>query len=709
MTNKLQSIVLGLALLGISPLWAQELPGNINTPEEYHAWKLQFATPGSEVPSHPGEDVLYGATGAERDSVASCDCWVEPDNSYTTINNATEWTATGFGNGDDGAYGPVQLPFSFYLYGQYYTQCYININGSVSFSGPLSTFSSQAFPNSLASLVAPYWADVDLRGGAPDQNKVKFKITPEALYVNWINVGYYNQQTDKLCSFQLTLKAGDPTVDGNHNVSFCYGEMQWTTGSASGGSNGFGGTPATVGANKGDGVNYIQFGRFDHAGTDYNGPFGTPGGVGWLTGKHFTFATDVTQGNLAPVVTGQSVCEYLEVCTGQQVYLSMQFLSPEPDQITTTTSSAPGFPDYTILSNDPGQTSEITTSFIPTQPGTFQVFFTGTDNGTPPLSTTVTINVEVFQSPFGAPVITGDLVACDGVGAVLAVQDADGFSNFEWSNGYNGPQVLVGPGTYTVSAGSGDCLVVSDPVTVVAAPTPYPTITGVLFNCGGEPADLSTTEPFASYSWNNGATTPTVSVGTGNYWVTVTNDEGCYGTSGAVDVLSANPPTSYFTGDPAGEVFPGTTVTYTDQSSGNGGTVVAWEWSIDSLWVSNDPSFPYTFNDPGVYPITLTVTTGDGCTHTYTYEQIVIPTEIIFPNVFSPNNDGQNDFLVFQGVEFYPNSSLMVMNRWGQEVFTSANYKNTWKPSSDIGEGTYFYVLKLFNGKEYTGHVTLVR
>ena len=48
--------------------------------------------------------------------------------------------------------------------------------------------------------------------------------------------------TDGLQSFAIFLYAD--------------GEIQWTTGDASGGSNGLGGTPAQVGFNAGDGVNY---------------------------------------------------------------------------------------------------------------------------------------------------------------------------------------------------------------------------------------------------------------------------------------------------------------------------------------------------------------------------------------------------------------------------------------------------------------------
>ena len=36
------------------------------------------------------------------------------------------------------------------------------------------------------------------------------------------------------------------------------GEIQWTTGDASGGTNGFGGTPAQVGFNAGDGIRFAN-------------------------------------------------------------------------------------------------------------------------------------------------------------------------------------------------------------------------------------------------------------------------------------------------------------------------------------------------------------------------------------------------------------------------------------------------------------------
>ena len=60
-------------------------------------------------------------------------------------------------------------------------------------------------------------------------------------------------------------------------------------------------------------------------------------------------------------------------------------------------------------------------------------------------------------------------------------------------------------------------------------------------------------------------------------------------------------------------------------------------------------------------------------------------------NVITPNGDGNNDFLIFEGIEHFPGSKLEVFNRWGQRVYESDNYNNDWSPT-DLNAGTYFYV-----------------
>ncbi|HNK42800.1 MAG TPA: gliding motility-associated C-terminal domain-containing protein, partial [Flavobacteriales bacterium] len=157
-----------------------------------------------------------------------------------------------------------------------------------------------------------------------------------------------------------------------------------------------------------------------------------------------------------------------------------------------------------------------------------------------------------------------------------------------------------------------------------------------------------------------------------------------------------------------GSIFPGTSVLYSDSSFVNGGSVQSIAWYIDSVYMGNGLTMENLFDVPGIYDVTVVITSTDGCVGTYTYQQVVMPTEIEVPNVFSPNGDNQNDALVFEGVEFYPNSSLKVFNRWGQPIYESSSYKNNWR-APGVPEGTYFFVLKLPNGKDYSGHVTLLR
>jgi gliding motility-associated-like protein len=402
--NALLPLLLFCSLL-LMPEARAQVPNDQAT---YDAWKATQL--GEPEPIIITPDMLDGGMAGQR---STCDCWIEPDASYTTINNSSQWNATGFNNADDGSHGPINLPFPFQLYGLNQTTAFININGNISFGQTYTTFTSTGFPVTGPAIVAPFWADVDLRGNAgPGNNTVRYKVTPTALYVNWIGVGYYNMQVDKLNNFQVIITNGtDPAVPGGANVSFCYGDMAWTTGSASGGSGGFGGTAATVGANRGNGVDFIQFGRFNQPGMAYDGPFGANDGVDWLDDKFFYFSTDIATGNVPPVVASQSVCDSLILCVGELANLDMVFLSPEPDQITVADFVAPTLSNFTIVTNTSGVSAQIEVEFtpLPADVGFHEITFTATDNGTPPMTTTYSVVVQVQQ---GFEIDPAELAVC---------------------------------------------------------------------------------------------------------------------------------------------------------------------------------------------------------------------------------------------------------------------------------------------------------
>jgi gliding motility-associated-like protein len=76
------------------------------------------------------------------------------------------------------------------------------------------------------------------------------------------------------------------------------------------------------------------------------------------------------------------------------------------------------------------------------------------------------------------------------------------------------------------------------------------------------------------------------------------------------------------------------------------------------------------------------------------------PTAVIVPEGFSPNGDGINDFLVIDNISFFPDATLIVFNRWGNEVWRSENgYNNDFdgrtRDGDNLPDGSYYFVLEL--------------
>ncbi|MCB0793758.1 MAG: gliding motility-associated C-terminal domain-containing protein, partial [Flavobacteriales bacterium] len=91
---------------------------------------------------------------------------------------------------------------------------------------------------------------------------------------------------------------------------------------------------------------------------------------------------------------------------------------------------------------------------------------------------------------------------------------------------------------------------------------------------------------------------------------------------------------------------------------------------------------------------------------------------LTIPDAFSPNGDGVNDTYVIDNLEYYPNNSIQVFNRWGSKVLDRSPYNNDWDGKSEnslnwgeqLPESTYYYVLDLGNGTDaYTGFIYLRR
>jgi len=183
----------------------------------------------------------------------------------TTISSPVSGTAGGLletnigpvilGANDDDSTAEIPLPFPVSIFGDVYSNFWINNNGNTTYTGPLSQFTSFAFPNEEGVvIVAPFFADVDTDGAG--SGYVHYNTFADHVAVTWDHVGYFPAQTDKLDTFQLVIYS---PVTNQNLFAFSYSTMQWTTGDASGGDDGLGGAPAHGGFDAGDGSNAVVF------------------------------------------------------------------------------------------------------------------------------------------------------------------------------------------------------------------------------------------------------------------------------------------------------------------------------------------------------------------------------------------------------------------------------------------------------------------
>ncbi|MEO6169012.1 MAG: PKD domain-containing protein [Chitinophagales bacterium] len=140
-------------------------------------------------------------------------------------------------------------------------------------------------------------------------------------------------------------------------------------------------------------------------------------------------------------------------------------------------------------------------------------------------------------------------------------------------------------------------------------------------------------------------------------------------------------------------------------------------------WVPPDfLSDPY-INNPVVTPLktteyTVNAITAEGCPVSSVLKVTVIDDPLVtFPNAFSPNGDGLNDYLFPIVLGLFESETFKVFNRWGEMVFESQDFTTGWDGTfqgKEEGVGTYVYFMSgksLSSGKTYLikGNVVLLR
>jgi hypothetical protein len=157
---------------------------------------------------------------------------------------------------DDESTPAVNLGFTVNFFGLPFTQLFVNNNGNVTFDEPLPQFTPFDLTFTQRQVIAPFFADVDTSGAGSGLVRYGNDIVNgrPAFGVNWLGVGYFSSNVDKLNSFQLVLIDRGDRGAGDFDIEFNYDQIQWETGDASEGIGGLGGFSARAGFSNGTGI-----------------------------------------------------------------------------------------------------------------------------------------------------------------------------------------------------------------------------------------------------------------------------------------------------------------------------------------------------------------------------------------------------------------------------------------------------------------------
>ena len=482
-----------------------------------------------------------------------CDCWIEPDETYTEITPEMQQFTGGAGIDVDYAHGPLALPFTFNLFGQEYNEFYINSKGMISFTEPVIDWTPEELPDSDYNIISGYWGDADYRL----TGDIYYRIAPDVVYVNWVDVGYYNNHDDRTVSYQIAFGAdGNVQIGGGSNVQMCYETMEWAHGDVGGEGGCCGPDPATVGVDvQNNNPNFVQFGRFNFQDDTYNGPYGAgpdeQDGCFWLNGKDFCINVSGMDPNQAPIPTetpGSGCDDTLYVCLNDTLDLNLGFLSPEDGQtVSIELSDVPAVTNNGTYVEDGITYLDAYLAGSPESVGTYDLQITATDDGTPVGQTVLSYVVEVINVELPTLTVDGDFSICSGQETTITCNDD--FDSYEWSLGCTGPECTYPfGGTFNVTASIDEGCSASEDFFIYQSlyflpdvciePNPI---------CGDDTAIVSVCDEdmdtFIEYEWDGNwndaggeIVIPQTELGDtaigatpGSYRILVTNSDGCQG------------------------------------------------------------------------------------------------------------------------------------------------------------------------------------
>lgn len=210
------------------------------------------------------------------------------------------------------------------------------------------------------------------------------------------------------------------------------------------------------------------------------------------------------------------------------------------------------------------------------------------------------------------------------------------------------------------------------------------------------PYTISVPVGFTSYLWSTGETTNSIEItAPGDYTVTVTNAAGCDNSTTITAIPS--------------DVATIIDIVVNDFNRGNNTATILvtgpgiYEYSIDGFNYQDDPTF---INLIDVY-YTVRVRDKNGCG--IVRQDFVV---LDYPQFFTPNNDGFNDFWKIEGLETLENAELFIFDRFGKLLKQSSplgpGFDGTYN-GAPLPSSTYWFTLTVTGRRDISGHFALKR
>ena len=203
--------------------------------------------------------------------------------------------------------------------------------------------------------------------------------------------------------------------------------------------------------------------------------------------------------------------------------------------------------------------------------------------------------------------------------------------------------------------------------------------------------------------------------GSGDYSITLTltSDKGCTNDTVVVVNILPGPDAAFIVDPPSANLF--VDLNFTDQSVPDGSPLSTWLWLFADGDSANTQNAVHQYDFEGEYDVLLIVTDEAGCVDT---ANVIVPIYHgpLVPSAFSPNGDGENDFLMILGGN-YEEIDFKVYNNWGEIVYNTTDpdalgWDGTHK-GQDQPIGVYVYVATVitYDGQEHvlSGDVSLIR